>query len=317
MANRTLNRWIYAFVTLSNSVQSHAASEYNTFVGLSFSLAPRLTAAVSRADRWGGLSAGHTGTSQAMVQQSLPVGPGLGYRLVLSQGANQVNQANVQYQGAYGRVEADYQQVGYDTGEAGHASVTATGGIVLIGGRPFITRPVQESFALIRVPGVRGVRGTLSNQDIGSTDSRGDLLIPNLLPYYGNRVGINDKDIPLDYDIGATEKLIAPPYRGGMLVPFPVRRVFSVAGTAVVRERRATIVPAYGQIVVERDGKKAISPLDEAGNFYIENLSPGSYPAEVQYETGVCKFNLVVPQGPAALADVGTVECVVPEKEAK
>jgi outer membrane usher protein len=317
MANRTLNRWMYAFATLGNSTWSHLPTEYSTFVGLSFTLAPRVMAAATRSDTWKGSSAEHADTSQFMVQQSLPVGSGLGYRLVLSRGQSEVNQANVQYQGAYGRLEADYSHIGYDTSNKGNASLTASGGLVLIGGRPFLTRPVQDSYALIRVPGVPNVRGTVSNQEIGTTDRNGDLLIPNLLHYYGNRVGINDKDIPLDYDIAATERTIAPPFRGGMVVPFPVRRVLSVTGMAVVEDKGATIIPAYGQIVVDVDGKQALSPMDEAGNFYIENLSPGTYPAEVQHEAGICQFTLVVPQGSSALVSLGTVKCIVPGKETK
>ncbi len=236
MANRSITRWMYAFATLSNGTGSHQPAEYSTFAGLSFTLAPRVMAAATRGDTWGGQAGKHTATSQAMVQQSLPIGPGLGYRLVLSQGESEINQANVQYQGAYGRLEADYTRSGYDVSEKGRASLTASGGMVLIGGRPFLSRAIQDSYALIRVPGVANVRGTLSNQEIGATNRNGDLLIPNLLHYYGNRVGINDKDIPLDYDIAATERTIAPPFRDGVVVAFPVRRVSSVAGAAVVED---------------------------------------------------------------------------------
>ena len=34
-------------------------------------------------------------------------------------------------------------------------------------------------------------------------------LYPNLLPYFGNQLGINDKDIPLNYSVGATQKTVA------------------------------------------------------------------------------------------------------------
>jgi outer membrane usher protein len=201
-ANRTLMRWMYAFATVSNIYSSAWPVEYDTFVGLSFAPAERVTAGASRSDHSGG-SSGHGGTSQATLQQSLPLGPGFGYRVVASQGENAVNEANAQYQGAYGRIEADYQHLGWGTGNGGHASLTATGGLVLIGGSAYLTRPVQDSYALIRVPGVGGVHGTMSNQVMGTTDGKGDLLIPSLLHYYGNRIGIDDRDIPLDHDIGA------------------------------------------------------------------------------------------------------------------
>jgi outer membrane usher protein len=188
---------------------------------------------------------------------------------------------------------------------------------VLIGGRAYLTRPVQDAFALIRVPGVEGVRGLISNQVVGTTDRQGDLLIPSLLSYYGNRIGINDKDIPLDRDILATELTIAPPYRGGAVVTFPVRQVLAVAGTVVVEQDRKDITPSYGQIVVSVDGQKVVSPFDEAGNFYLENVPPGSYTAEVQYATGTCVFQLVVAHGPTALVNVGTLRCIVNEKESE
>jgi outer membrane usher protein len=317
MGNRSITRWMYAFATLTNLYQSNVPVQVSSFVGLSFAPAERVTAGATRNDQWGGSSGGHQGGTQATVQQSLPVGPGLGYRMVLAQGENDVNQANVQYQGAYGRVEADYQHQGYGADERGHATLNATGGFVLIGGQPFLTRAVQDSYALIRVPGVADVHGTISNQVVGTTNSHGDLLIPNLLHYYGNRIGIDDKDIPLDHDIGATERTIAPPFRGGVVVSFPVRRVQSVTGTIAVEEGGAPASTAYGQIVVTAGERRVISPLDEVGNFYLEDVAPGSFPAEVQYATGLCAFQLVVPAGSTALVDVGPVKCTVIGKETK
>ena len=66
-----------------------------------------------------------------------------------------------------------------------------------IGGGLHATRPVQESFALVRVPGMKGVRAYLSHQEVGRTNRNGDVLVPNLLPYYGNRLDIADEDVPL------------------------------------------------------------------------------------------------------------------------
>jgi hypothetical protein len=91
----------------------------------------------------------------------------------------------------------------------------------------------------------------------------------------------------------------------------------SVSGTVVIEDKGATILPAYGQIIVEVAKQPVVSPLDEAGNFYLENVPPGTYSAEVQYATGVCTFPLIVSQGSTALVNVGTVKCNVPPKEMK
>jgi outer membrane usher protein len=315
-ANRTITRWMYAFATVGSVLSRAWPAEYDMFLGLSFVPAERTTASATRSDHWGGPSA-HGGTSQATLQQSLPLGPGIGYRLVAAQGQNAVNEATAQYQGAYGRIEADYQRQGYSAKDRGHATLTATGGLVLIGGSAYLTRPLQDSYALIRVPGVPGVHGTMSNQVVGTTDSKGNLLVPSMLHYYGNRIGIDDKDIPLDHDIGSTERIIAPPTRGGAIVSFPVRRVLSVSGTVVIDDQGLTTLPSYGQIIVLADKRQVVSPLDEAGNFYLENVPPGSYSAEVQYEAGSCTFSLAVSFGTTALVNVGTIRCILPKKESK
>jgi hypothetical protein len=46
-------------------------------------------------------------------------------------------------------------------------------------------------------------------------------------------------------------------------------------------------------------------------------VPPGSYAAEVEYATGVCSFRLAVVAGATALANVGTVRCIVPGKESQ
>ena len=55
---------------------------------------------------------------------------------------------------------------------------------------------------------------------MGRTNGRGDTLVPNLLPYYANRLGISDQDVPFDREIETVEQAVAPPYRGGALVTF-------------------------------------------------------------------------------------------------
>ena len=314
--SRTFFRQFYLFTELGNGYSQHHPNEYRTFAGVSFSPVERTNVGASRTDRWGGQN-GRGEASQATVQHSLPVGAGYGYRVTVAQGDNALNDAVAQYQGSKGRIEAEYQHQGFGADDHGHASITATGGLVVMGRRAFLTRPVQDSFAMIRVPDVEGVHGLMSNQIVGTTDRQGDLLIPSLLSYYGNRIGIDDKDIPLDHDIGTTELTIAPPYRGGAIVTFPVRRVLAVAGTVVVEEGGKDMAPAYGQITVTIGGRDMSSPFDEAGNFYLENVPPGSYAAEVQYATGTCTFPLVVTASGTSLAQVGTVRCIVERKESE
>jgi outer membrane usher protein len=271
--------------------------------GLSYSLGPFTTA-----------SAGYQRTSGesiavAEVQRPLTRGTGAGYLVQIRDGeGGRSGLARLQYQGAFGRYEFSYDRLdGYD-----RTTLTATGGLVAIGGSIYATRAVQQSFALIRVPGVGGVRGFSSNQEVGRTSDSGELLVTDLLSYYGNHLSISDLDVPLDYAIDATEKVVAPPHRGGALVSFPVRKIRSVTGILAVREGPALIVPASGELTVQADGTVSASPVGNGGEFYFENLPAGRHPATLAYAGGTCRFLLSIPASNERSLDVGRVVCGKP-----
>src|SRR5262249_13969510 len=98
------------------------------------------------------------GTTEAgQIQRARPYGEGLGYLVQAENGPQATNLADVQYQGRYGLYEVDV------THQPGLTNVNASvsGAVVAIGGRVLPTRPIQDAYALIRVPGVEGVTGTL------------------------------------------------------------------------------------------------------------------------------------------------------------
>jgi len=196
--------------------------------------------------------------------------------------------------------------------------LSASGGIVALGGTVLPTRPVVDSFALVRVPGLAGVHGSASNQVVGTTNNAGDLLIPSLIPYYGNQIGISSRDVPLDYEIDSVELTVATPYRGGAVVGFPVKRVTTVTGRVLIVEPGPERVPAYGELTVTGpDGKAQVSPIGGDGAFYLENLPPGRYPAAVEHKEAVCRFTLVVPASTSAFVKIGAVRCAVPPEGGK
>ncbi|MEO8215871.1 MAG: fimbria/pilus outer membrane usher protein [Acidobacteriota bacterium] len=264
-------------------------SSNDVFAGVSYFFGRNTTANISTQRSAGGT------TSKVELQKSLPAGTGYGYRLNTPIGAATpgIAQSVAQYQNRFGRYE-----LSVDPRQAGQSlNVSVAGGIVAIGGGFYATRPVQESFALMRVPGVDGVDVMASNQVIGTTNRKGDFLIPNLLSYYGNRLGIQDQDIPLDHEVDSVEKIVAPPYRGGAIVTFPVRRIQNVQGMVVIIEGKTRVIPSYGEMSIDdAHGKTADSPVGSDGAFYFENLAAGKYRAEVRYDGNKkCSFELDIP----------------------
>jgi outer membrane usher protein len=245
------------------------------------------------------------GSESLIVQKPLPVGPGYGFRVQGQMGSSTRVASTVEYQNRYGFYEADYEHL------SGHhaTTLTAAGGVTLLGGRVFATRPIQDAYALLRT-GVPNVTGSLSNQEVGQTDARGDLLVPNLLSYYGNQLDIADKDIPLEYQVDATRKVVGPPYRGGALVNFPVHRMQAFTGTLVIDADGSVLVPARGHMTVTANGKPYDSPLGRNGEFYLENVPGGRHPALVEFKQGQCTFTMEVPETKDAYVRLGTVRCV-------
>jgi outer membrane usher protein len=304
------------FATASYTRQAGVKPDTTVFTGLTYYLGDNTTATASNQ------VSRHTNTSAVEVQRSLPLGTGFGYRARATRleqdqppvdgrsGGSTVDYqglAQLQYQSQYGFYEADYER----TGGRDSTTLTAAASLIAIGGSVHVSRPVQDGFALISVPGVPGVRGSLNNQEVGRTDSRGLLLVPNLLPYYGNRLSIADQDIPIEYSIGVTDQLVAPPVKGGSVVTFPARRVQALVGVVALQVGGRTVTPAYGQLTVTAEGQSYESPIGRDGEFYLENLPRGRHPAVVEHKEGVCHFTLETPASPASLVDMGTVSCTV------
>lgn len=160
-----------------------------------------------------------------------------------------------------------------------------------------------------------GIRGYFNNQEIGKTDVRGNLLVPNLLPHYGNQLSIAEHDLPLDHNVGDNRRLIAPPYRGGAIVRFSAQPIQSVSGTIIIEEVKGTIIPAYGELTVMKESQQVTSPIGSEGEFYLENLATGTYAAEVEYAQGRCQFTLQVPVSEQPFLELEPVRCHVVPKE--
>ena len=149
---------------------------------------------------------------------------------------------------------------------------------------------MEQSYALVRVPGVAGVRATLDRQPVGRTDAKGDLLVPGLLPYYGSRLGIEDADVPALYRVGRTERLVAAPPRGGALVRFDVHKLRAIEGAVRLVRPSGTMVPAFGTLEVDAPGGPFRSPIGGDGAFWLEDVPAGSHAARVYFEGQVCEF---------------------------
>jgi outer membrane usher protein len=316
---------------LSASMPLTTRANVNASVGRSrFDRRPSLEAFLGIGIRLGPRSSVDVGWSRAAgrdrstvaYQRSLPIGPGVGARVQFDPRARDVD-AVLQVQGAVGRAEVRHATVGRvepgpparGIGASGWqpaTGVSVMGALVALDGRLYATRPVDDAFGVVRVTDVPGVRTYLSHQYVGRTNARGEVVVPNLVSYYGNRLSIDPSDVPLDRSVGADERIVAPAQRGGALVRFEALRLRPVTGRVVVIARGRTIVPAFGDVELIAAGRRVSSPIGVRGEFYIDDLGAGRQRMVVRYD-GVrygCGFEVPDwPRVPGEAIDVGTVTC--------
>jgi len=193
---------------------------------------------------------------------------------------------------------------------ATETTVVVSGAVAVAGGRVGLLPTVDDGFALVDVPHAPNVRVYANHQLVGRTNGRGYIFVPAMQSYMANAISIESDDAPPELTLGATEHLVAPGTRGGVIVDFDATVVRGMVGTLRVREGDGQVVPSFGSLDVDADGGPYSSPLNRDGFFYLENVPPGPHPAQIHYANGEsCSFTIDIPASTATQVDLGVVVC--------
>jgi outer membrane usher protein len=246
-------------------------------------------------------------TESISATKALPRDTGWGFRAHATRaGGDQTFDGALQGQTSFGRADAEMSRVAGMT--TYHAS--AAGAVTYIDRRLFLSRPTDGSFALVET-NVPNVGVTLENGFVGRTGSDGSLLVPDLQPYYGSKLAIRDRDVPVEYEPGRTSRSVAPPLRGGAIVAFDVRRISAIAGRLFVglpvEEKR----PVNGELSVIVDGELRASPIDDGGRFFLERMPPGKHVVQAVWGGGSCRAVVTLPERAPPIFDAGEVRCIL------
>jgi outer membrane usher protein len=203
--------------SLTYSVASIVGSTHGFSIGVS-ALMPldrmtNLTGGVTHKN--GGYNEGYVGASKNLGNDD-----GTGWRALAGNRSGQnYSEAGYYYQSDKGLLTSD-----------AHASTNqqvvrlgAQGGIVMMDGHAFMTRRVQDSFALVEVPGYDGIGVHFQNTVWAHTDKDGIALLPRLLPYQRNSIQLDPSELPIGAELDNIEQVVVPAQRTGVKVVFPVR----------------------------------------------------------------------------------------------
>ncbi len=198
----------------------------------------------------------------AQLQRNLDVESGYGYRIQSSNNGAREAEVSAQNGMAVGSLAMAIQ----DGSTATRASLS--GSIVSLEGNFFASRRIDESYALVQVPGYANVRVYADNQLVGRTDSDGNVLIPRVRAYEKNAIGIESLDLPLSAKIDSLRLDAVPAYRSGVVLKFPVTQ--ANGGTLKITLADGSALPVGAQIHLNEQGE--IFPVGMGGEVYLTGM---------------------------------------------
>lgn len=270
----------------------------NAFATLTIPLSMSTSLSVSSQAARGGDSGKHNDFNTTL-QSNLPRGEGYGYRVIA--GGDNYREASYTLQNNVGT---------YTAGAARSLGTTATrvgvaGGVAVLGGDPFLSRRIDQSFAIARIADYPNVRILADNQPAGRTDRNGNALIPHLRAYDRNEISVDQRDLPLDAEIGTLKIAVVPYFRSGIEVIFPIKR--SHGATLSILLENGSPLPLGAQ--VQRIGHSEIYMVGYEGQVYVDDLGPVNR-LRVSWDDQSCEFDVPFAASVDPLPDLGTFICM-------
>jgi outer membrane usher protein len=206
------------------------------------------------------------------------------------------------YQGTQGMVTADINaSSGQQTVRLG-----AQGGLVAMDGQVFASRQIQDSFALVEVPGYADVGVGFQGSILARTNKDGKALVPRLLPYQANSIRLDPSELPISAELDSIEQVVVPGNRTGVIVRFPVRSGRGALIKIVFDDGE----PAPAGAEIELVGDKQEFFVARRGEAFVTGLQPTNQ-LRLKWEGASCTFAVALPPATTQddIARVGPLKC--------
>ncbi|MCX7173360.1 MAG: fimbria/pilus outer membrane usher protein [Proteobacteria bacterium] len=232
------------------------------------------------------------------LQHNLPMGEGSGYRL--QQRSDGAREASYSYQNNVGTYVLDAAQAQGSTA----TRLSVSGGVAFLGGNAFPSRRIDQSFAVVRIPDYPNVRILADNQPAGRTDANGNALIPRLRAYDINVISIDQRDLPMDAEIGAVKVEAVPYFHSGIDTRFPIKR--SRGATLSIQLEDGQPLPVGAAL--QQVGRNEVFLVGYAGEVYITGLGATTR-LIASWHGQSCEFNVRFTPSADPLPDLGIFIC--------
>ncbi len=278
--------------------QPHSGGIY---AGLIINLDHRISASVS-ASHYGSASTLSTSANRPIDYDK----GGFGWN-VLGEGGNGGYRhalGRLDYQSDIGNLSAQVEHSSFANSSFTTSSLYATGSLVWMDGAVLASRPISDAFAVVSTDGVPGVPVLRENRVVGTTNSGGHLLIPDLLSYNNNHISIDTLDLPADAEVKTDQLEVAPRTRSGVLARFPISRY--QGAVVVLTDEQGQPLPV-GTLVDVKD-ETAPLPVGYDGKVFIPHLQPGGNEISARVGDVMCSAQIAFRPGDA-MRTIGPFPC--------
>lgn len=266
------------------------------------------------------------------LQKGTSLGEGFSYRISLEN--SKVNNSDMHYLYPYVEYRTPWNIIAADIGVAEKGFkynenyiFSVSGAISYLNKHWGVTRPIEDSFTLIKVDELKDVPILFENQVIAKTNERGYAFVPSLNSYNDNRIAIDTKNISMNYEIVKDKMIVSPPYRYGTCIVFPVKKVYRYSGTIKMQDEEKLFPLENKEIKIKRlfeyskgeetdfCGKKKLSKESlpntfytfANGEFYVENIIPGEYELEFEYQDLKYVHKIQLPQKDDVIINIADI----------
>jgi outer membrane usher protein len=200
------------------------------------------------------------------AQKSAPQVGDWGYDAFVSAGHTTHEFGQGQYKSHVGLFTAGVDQ------SAGQTTVRleSQGALSFIDKAMFASNWVYDSFAIVDTSPIPHVHVLQENRNVGRTNSKGRLLVPDMLSYQLNHIAVEPTDIPADATINNDKRAFRPRDLSGVVLKFPIK--FSHAALLQLVDEAGVPLQLGSSATLRATG--AVFPIGFEGDAYVEDLSP-------------------------------------------
>lgn len=306
-SDHTSSRYANAFYTLSlgRSASLYASatqnldkgSDYICQLGVSVAFGGTMYATTSLQ------RTGHGTGFQGAVTKPVPGDGGTGWSLRGRGGGGDLDSAEADLGWRSGWADLSGGVLKISDHAQGFADVA--GAAVLLEQGVFLSRTIDDAFALVSSEGIGGVPVLQENRLIGKTDAAGYYLLPRLNAYQRNHIAIDPMQLSGDLLLTHATQDVVPQERAGALARFDLRR--PQAAVLILHDREGRPLPLGSRVATFAGGPPAMIGYD--GEVYLEGLQRDN---ELSVETpagSVCHVAFDYRAEPGRIPRIGPLPC--------